>query len=330
MDQSTPNDLDVQVTALIRDGIANNTAYAQQRDKTYFERWAQLRLDTENPFPVSERGILQFIVDHTSSMPEPIESKLIKEGYRRKPGPLALSTLRRYISTLATIHNENGWPDPTKTGQVKLLLRRLARQPQSTRIRKQAITSEILNTLIQNCSENNLIDIRDKALLLVGFCSGGRRRSEIANMNIEDLTRIEDGYLLTLQRSKTDQVGNGKTVPILGDAAHALATWLLKSGIRQGRLFRAVNRWGHLSDRICDRSIHRIIVNRLVTAGFDSKNFCAHSLRYGFLSEAGKQGIALGDAMSLSGHSTISTALKYYRAGETHRNPAAQIFQAMR
>ena len=56
--------------------------------------------------------------------------------------------------------------------------------------------------------------IRDKALILVGF-AGGFRRSELVNINNEDIEFVPEGVKILIKRSKTDQSGEGsvKAIP---------------------------------------------------------------------------------------------------------------------
>lgn len=167
--------------------------------------------------------------------------------------------------------------------------------------------------------------MQDRAILLVGFASGGRRRAELANLYAEDLRKVEGGYLIRLRHSKTDQLGKGQEVPILGAAAQAVTAWLVKSGIRTGKLFRGIRRSGQLNDGLAGRTVNRIVKRRATLAGIDPALFGAHSLRSGFITESGRRGSALGDAMALSGHRTTAVAQGYYREGELMRNPAAHM-----
>ena len=45
----------------------------------------------------------------------------------------------------------------------------------------------MLETLLATCASDRLVDARDAALLLVAFASGGRRRSEMARLRVEQL-----------------------------------------------------------------------------------------------------------------------------------------------
>ena len=60
---------------------------------------------------------------------------------------------------------------------------------------------------------DRLKDLRDRALLLIGF-AGGLRRSELAAINLIDFERVREGIILTIRRSKTDQDGVGRKIGI--------------------------------------------------------------------------------------------------------------------
>jgi len=53
------------------------------------------------------------------------------------------------------------------------------------------VTGDLLAKLLSACAGDRLVDLRDRALLLVAFSSGGRRRSEVAALRVEDLVDEE-------------------------------------------------------------------------------------------------------------------------------------------
>jgi site-specific recombinase XerC len=57
------------------------------------------------------------------------------------------------------------------------------------------------------------LGLRDRALLLVGF-AGAFRRSELAAIDFTHLSFTEDGLVIDLCRSKTDQEAAGRKVGI--------------------------------------------------------------------------------------------------------------------
>ena len=54
---------------------------------------------------------------------------------------------------------------------------------------------------------------RDKAILLVGFC-GAFRRSDLVNLDIEDLAKADEGLVLMVRKGKTDQKREGRKIGI--------------------------------------------------------------------------------------------------------------------
>ncbi len=73
--------------------------------------------------------------------------------------------------------------------RLRLAVRASARPRQ--RKSKKAVTVDILAKLLQACAGDRLVDLRDHALLLTAFASGGRRRSEVAALRVEHLTDEE-------------------------------------------------------------------------------------------------------------------------------------------
>ena len=59
----------------------------------------------------------------------------------------------------------------------------------------------------------SLRELRDRAILLLGF-SGAFRRSELVAPNLGDIEWTTEGALVTIRRSKTDQEGLGRRVGI--------------------------------------------------------------------------------------------------------------------
>ena len=184
---------------------------------------------------------------------------------------------------------------------------------------------DVLNAMLATCPES-ASGIRDRALLLLAFAAGGRRRSEVAAARIEDLVEIEGEYVLTIRHSKGDQEGERLAVPVAGRAAAALRRWLETADISAGAIFRRLSKSGTvIGTGLAPYSVARIIKHRAELAGLDPADFGGHSPRAGFITEASQRGIALPEVMALSGHKTASVAARYYRAGAALHNKAARM-----
>ena len=281
----------------IEDGTAKSTRRAYDRDIKYFFSWLEEHISLNESYPVTPEVVIQFCLYH-----------LNEDSPRR----LKVSTLRRYLASISVGNKEAGFASPTTNDQVKLLLKRAKSARVERPQQKAAITRDILDKMLATC-DNTLIGVRDRALLLVAFCSGGRRRSEIANLATSDITKTQDGYLITLAKSKTDQEADGFSVPISGEAALALKQWLLKSGIREGNIFRGVKSDLTLYPAITGTSIYKIVKKRIKLIGLDEKLFGAHSLRAGFITDSINNGKTIYETMQYSGHRDPETAQSYVR-----------------
>ncbi len=106
--------------------------------------------------------------------------------------------------------------------------------------------------------------------------------------------------------------------PIQGAAAAALGAWLkvlLEYRITHGPIFRRI-----LHDRLLeplkDSAVRTIIQRRTLMSEQALGKLSAHSLRSGFVTEAARFGISLGQTMAMTGHKSVQTVMGYYQSGE--------------
>jgi integrase len=192
------------------------------------------------------------------------------------------------------------------------------------------LTSDIRR--IVTCCPETLLGLRDRALILVGF-AGAFRRSELAAIDLADLSFTQDGLVIDLRRSKTDQEAAGRKVGIpIGkkDATcpvRALRQWLANSGIIDGPVFRGVNRHGRLSRRGLHKDCVGWIEKRAASrAGLKPDPVGGHSLRAGHVTQAAMNGVSERDIMRQTGHKSAEMLARYIRIGEIFtRNAAAGL-----
>jgi len=332
-------DAQAAVRALMAAGESANTVRSYQSALRYWGAWYRLRYGGPVPMPTPEPVLLQFVVDHVplpgpdglaSQLPPALDQALVDAGAKARTGPPALATLLHRVSVLSRLHQLQGLPNPAQAAGVRELLAR-ARRANARRgalpARKPALTREPLQALLDTC-DDSLRGVRDRALLLLAWASGGRRRSEVTDATVENLLPAgERAWVFRLPRSKTDQtgaLGAAADKPVVGAAADALNAWLQRSGIRAGPVFRRVRHGGHLGEPLAPAAVRDIVRRRCALAGLP-EDYSAHSLRSGFVTEAARQGIPIGETMAMTGHASVATVVGYFRSAEVLRSAAARL-----
>ena len=334
---------------LVNEGMGANTLRALASDLAYLQAWSLAATGRSLPWPAPEALLLKFVAHHLwdpekrltdpkHGMPAQVEDKLRVQGFLRSAGPHAPDTVRRRLATWSTLTKWRGLEGQFSSSALKSAIRLAVRATPRPRKRKsaRAVTGDVLSKLIATCRTNSLRDIRDRAILMVAFASGGRRRSEMAGLRKEQLTLEEpirvDGtpplpsLSIHLGRTKTSGAENDEIVYLTGRPVDALNAWLGEAKIESGSIFRAIDRWGNVSRRPIDpKAINEIVKQRAEMAGLDPRDFSAHGLRSGYLTEAANRGIPLQEAMQQSQHKSVTQAAAYYNEQERKYGKAARL-----
>ena len=246
--------------------------------------------------------------------------------------------MRRRLANWSTLTKWRGFdgafPSPALKSAIRLAVRAVPR----TRRRKsaKAVTGNVLAKLLATCATDSLRDLRDRAILMVAFASGGRRRSEIAGLRCEQLTveppiPVEDGpplpsLAIHLGRTKTSTGEQDDVVYLTGRPVEALNAWMVAARIETGSVFRGIGRWGTVSRRALDpQSVNAMIKQRAEMAGLEPGEFSAHGLRSGYLTEAAFRGVPLPEAMEQSRHRSVQQASAYYNGAMRRTGRAARM-----
>jgi integrase len=233
---------------------------------------------------------------------------------------LATATLTRRLVGISRAHVAAALPDPTKSDLVRRTLRGIRRVCGKPQRRVAAMMPEDLAAIcagLGNCTK----DVRDRAILLVGF-AGAFRRSELVGLDCKHVERSPDGLAVTIARSKTDQEGRGRKVIIpVGRGPFcpvaAFECWLAASGIAEGPVFRPVSRAGAmLPGRLSSEAVALIIKKGARAIGRDPARYSGHSLRAGFATAAATAGIPEWRIRLQTGHAADSMLARYIRQDE--------------
>ncbi len=334
---------------LVNHGMGDNTLRALTSDLTYLEAWGLAATGRSLPWPAPEALLLKFVAHHLwdperraadpdHGMPAEVDENLRSQGFLRSAGPHAPATVRRRLANWSTLTRWRGFDgvfaSPALKSAIRLAIRAVPRQ--RGRKSAKAVTGDVLAKLLATCATDSLRDLRDRAILMVAFASGGRRRSEIAGLRREQLTveppiEVPDGpplpsLAIHLGRTKTTSGDEDDVVYLTGRPVEALNAWMVAARIEGGSVFRAIGRWGTVSRRALDpQSVNAILKQRAEMAGLETGEFSAHGLRSGYLTEAAIRNIPLLEAMEQSRHRSVQQASNYYNNATRPSGRAARM-----
>ena len=230
---------------------------------------------------------------------------------------LSPSTLVRRIAAIRAAHERNGKASPHAAPAVKEVLAGARRSWGKPIGKKQAALADDLKALVDHCDNETRKGLRDRALLLLGFAAA-RRRAELVALDVADLEIRDEGLLVTVRRSKTDQVGKGLTVavPCEDDSYYcpveALQQWLAAADITEGPVFRQMSRGDRVRlNALSPQSVALIVKDYARRAGLNPDRLAGHSLRRGFLTSAARNGAGVFKLAAVSGHRSLQTLQEY-------------------
>jgi integrase len=288
------------IADLVRESLAPNTRAAYLADLAHFEGWG-------GRIPAEPETVAAYLATHADA--------------------LSVATLNRRLAALAKVHRSHGMANPTSSELVKSVLRGLKRLKGTAQRQAKPLLKEDL-ILALDATGEGLRDVRDRALLLIGF-AGGFRRSELVGLTCGDVDRVRQGMILTLRRSKTDQVGEGRKIGIplargRWCPAGALEQWLARSGIVQGALFRPIDRHGRIGLKpLSGGAVCLIVKERFHAIGIDPTGYSGHSLRAGLATSAAQAGVPSWKIRQQTGHASEAMLARYIRDGELFVDNAA-------
>ena len=214
-----------------------------------------------------------------------------KKGQQPLTGPHALATIKRHLAAIRKAHQLAGYRLPATLDALNTVMEGIARTLGKRQDQAQAFTVEELKQAIRRIDLETASGLRDRALLLLGF-AGAFRRSELVDLNLEQLEFTERALLVHLAKSKTNQYGAVEDKAIFYAPnmdycpVRSLRTWLSLLGRTTGPLFVKIPRAapGQMAvpseKRLSDISINKLVQKRL------GPSYSAHSLRVSFVTVA--------------------------------------------
>ena len=138
------------VARYVCDSLAENTRRAYQSDLRHFEVWG-------GSLPASPETVAVYLAAHADH--------------------LSVTTLIRRLASLSKAHQVRGLSNPIRSEFVRATLRGIKRRRRRTPVQAKPLLRDDL-LLVLDAMGNDLKDLRDRAILLIGF-AGALRRSEL-------------------------------------------------------------------------------------------------------------------------------------------------------
>ncbi len=229
------------------------------------------------------------------------------------------STLKRRLASIKVIHKAKGHYLDIKHPLIVENLLGIKRKIGSYQKAKKPILINDLKLIIKAINQSDekfLKKLRDKSLILIGF-AGGFRRSELVDLNIEDIEFVSEGVKIFVKRSKTDQSGEGliKAIPFFINEelcpVKALKSYINQKSINKGKLFE-----------ISDKSVALIIKKYVELAGLEKNKYSGHSLRSGFATSTAEMGAEERSIMAMTGHKSNQMVRRYIKEADLFKNNA--------
>ena len=292
-----PDELIVKMEALARASKSPATVRSYLATWDRFQRWCALR--GLSPLPASGTTVAAFASDLDD---------------------LAVSTIAKLIAGISEIHRLADLPSPADTREVRLVMQGLRRTRGRPPHQKKPLRVRHLKRICAGLPDD-LLGHRDRALLLLGFAAA-LRRSELVALNVSDLEEVEEGLLVRIPRSKTDQVGEGAVVGVPFGASlptcpvRSMRRWLAEAEVTDGAVFRPLGQEqqvgpGSITGRTACRAVQRC-VKRI---GLDPAEYGGHSLRAGLVTEAASKGFGQLAISRQTRHKSLSALAGYVRLG---------------
>jgi integrase len=316
-----------QVAAAVGASSRPNTLRAYQSDLRAYGAWCEG--NGLQALPATPDTVAAYLADQAT------------HGGPKGTG-LAVTTLRRHLATISKAHQLAGYTherNPAHSELVTHTLKGLRNEKGAAPDQAPAMTPELLRQVVEAITTTvpashgrgerpDLAGLRDRALLLVGWCAA-LRRSELAQLRWGQVRWAPGGARLELLGTKTDKGNTGQPVPVAAEPGSdlcpvaALQAWqeacsgrgywkrgTWQDGAGDDRpVFPAMNRHGHLGEAMTPHSVGAIITNRSAAAGVEGMT--GHSLRRGLIQAAYLAGRTDSEIMQTSRHRSVNMVRTY-------------------
>lgn len=292
----------------MRKSKSDNTLKSYSADWNDFTDWCEAHKVT--PLPCTPENIVNYVNDLADNA--------------------KANTVSRRVTAISENHIAGGFQEnnPAKHVMVHNAMQAIRREKGTFQHGKSPILMETLPLLADMLAGTDLVTLRDKALLFLGF-AGAFRRSELVAIQLEDLTFTTQGMIVFIAQSKGDQIGSGNqiAIPYAPDrdicTVRAVRAWINAAGLTTGPLFRGFKR--NLLPRdtqLNDKAVAEIVKKYMARLGLNPADFAGHSLRRGFATSAAQHDLDTLTIMRQTRHKSEKMVHRYIEQGNIFKENA--------
>lgn len=293
-------------SADLLDKIPDNSEVAMYSDLIQYLEYCQ-KIDVP-PLPFRDYGVDAYL------------SHLMAQGRTR-------STIDRHIASLVKWSDIMELDDPRKTFKVKARLLEIRKKVSSRTRQAEGLRVAHLERAIAEFNPDVPRDCQDITMLFVGFetlC----RQSELVKFDWADFELQEDGSgLLYLNRSKTDQDGEGDYLYLSANTSDLLMGWKSISNPKDkaGPIFRGIYSDGGVGDRLSTRGVQRCIKRIAKRLNLQPSIFSGHSTRVGSAQEMIERNIDAAKVMLSGRWKSMAMLVRYSKKIQAKRSGIADL-----
>ena len=235
-----------------------------------------------------------------------------------------VGTLEQHCAAISKAHAVRGVDSPTDDKQFKIFMDGVRRVHGVRQKQAPAFSLVQLKQLVRSLDVHTVTGLRDRAILLLGF-TGAFRRSELTALNVQDLRFTEECLVVSMGKSKTNQLGDHEEKAIFYSPEPAvcpirsLKAWLEQLERSEGPVFVMLRKGNRLTTkRLSNQTINTLVQRYL------GPSYTAHSLRASFVTVAKLNGADDSKIMNQTKHKTSAMIRRYTRLDNVQQHNAAK------
>jgi integrase len=210
-------------------------------------------------------------------------------------------TVAQNLAAIGWVYKQRGIVFPSNDPHVGMVLSGVKRVHGTAPVRKAALSVEQLTRMTASASP------RDRAFMLLGF-AGAFRRSELAELRVDDLAFGSDRLVVTLRASKGDRARKGVSVVIDRTGRDTCPVTAVERWLEGSRRTGSDSLFG-----VCADWIAQTVKRHAESVGLDPDVIGGHSLRAGLITEAVNRGVDSFTVSTYARHQDPRQTLAYVR-----------------